>query len=216
MLLGEPTEEDLDLEIQIGLLGGEEERREAITKLFNRYKERLMSFLEKKRPYLLPDAAATAINDAVIEIYRMAEERPQDLEAPLRPLLFTITDRRAVDQFRKQSRAVRSDDELTEQIGNALSRTKTGEAWQAFFTTSETRLLLAEVQEEFRAFVSTLPPKQRLVAGVLADDFLLSDLEIASELRKRWNTVATVLEVKGAKQALMKKFREILKKKGTR
>jgi DNA-directed RNA polymerase specialized sigma24 family protein len=216
MLLGEPTEEDLDLEIQIGLLGDEAERREAVTKLFNRYKGRLMIFLENKRPYLPAEDAASAVHDAILEIHRMAEERPKDLERPLRPLLFTIADRRAVDLWRKQSRRIRSDDELTEDIGNALAGTETGSAWREFCSVQDTGSLASEVREEFRAFVATLPKKQRLVAGVLADDLLLSDIEIAEELRTRWKLVVPVVEIKGAKQALMKKFREILKKKGVR
>lgn len=216
MLLEESTDEDLDLEIQIGLLGGDQERRESVTKLFNRYKKRLMIFLENKRPYLPAEDAATAIHDAVIEIYHMADTRPKDLEKPLRPLLFTITDRRAVDILRKRSRRIKSDDQITENIGGAIAGTETGAVWRDFCSQRESKELLAEVNREFRSFIISLPRKQRLVAGVIADDFLLSDQEIAIELRSRWNQVVPVVEIKGAKQALMKKFRELLKKKGTR
>lgn len=214
MLLGESTDEDFDLEIQIGLLGDEEERQEAATKLFNRYKERLMIFLEKKRPCLPAEDAATAVHEAIIEIFKMAETRPKDLEKPLRPLLFTIADRRAVDLFRKQTRRVKSDDQITEEIGNSLKGTETGSAWSNFCCQRENKDRLSEVKREFNEFIVTLPKKQRLVAGVIADDFLLSDQEISEELRLRQNMVVPVVEIKGAKQALMKKFRELLKKKG--
>ena len=50
----------------------------------------------------------------------------------------------------------------------------------------------------------------------MADDLLMTDSEIAQEIRERMGIVVPVVEVKGAKQALMKKFREILKKKGVR
>jgi DNA-directed RNA polymerase specialized sigma24 family protein len=214
MLLEESTDEDFDLEIQIGLLGDEEERQDAATKLFNRYKERLMIFLENKRPYLSADDAATAVNDAIIEIFRMGETRPKDLEDPLRPLLFTIADRRAVDLWRKRSRRIKSDDQLTEDIGDALKESEIGNAWSDYCRQSEYRERLSEIKQEFNEFIVTLPKKQRLVAGVIADDFQLSDQEISEELRLRSNLVVPVVEIKGAKQALMKKFRELLKKKG--
>jgi RNA polymerase sigma factor (sigma-70 family) len=214
MLLEKSTDEDFDLEIQIGLLGDEEERQEAATKLFNRYKERLMIFLENKRPYLPADDAATAVNEAIIEIFRMGETRPKDLESPLRPLLFTIADRRAIDLLRKQSRRIKSDDQITEDIGDALRDTDTGNAWSDFCRESENKERLSDIKQEFNEFIVTLPKKQRLVAGVIADDFQLNDHEISEELRLRSNMVVPVVEIKGAKQALMKKFRELLKKKG--
>lgn len=216
MLLGEPTDEDFDLEIQIGLLGDESERREATTKLYHRYKERLMIFLENKYPFLPAEDAASAVHDAFIEIFRMSETRPKDLEKPIRPLLFTIADRRTVDLLRKQSRRVKSDNRITEDIGEALQGTETGNAWRDFCAQRENRELLSAVKQEFREFVGTLPKKQRLVAGVIMDDFLLSDQEIGEELRLRWSMVVPVVEIKGAKQALMKKFRELLQKKGIR
>ena len=43
-------EDDLDLELQLGLLGSDAEKREAIRALFLRYRERLMCFLEKNAP----------------------------------------------------------------------------------------------------------------------------------------------------------------------
>jgi DNA-directed RNA polymerase specialized sigma24 family protein len=215
MPLGDPTEEDLDLQIQVGLLGHEVERRDATTKLFNRYKERLMIWLENKHPLIPADDLATAVHNAFIEVYRMAEERPKALDDPLRPLLFTIADRRAVDEARKYLRRIRANDEIAKQIGEALDGTDTGAAWRAFCTSNENHSLGRAIREEFRAFAATLPRKQKLVAGVLVNDLLQCDGDIVSELRTR-NIVVTTIEVKGAKQALMKKFREILKKKGIR
>jgi hypothetical protein len=72
-----------------------------------------------------------------------------------------------------------------------------------------------EVAAEFRQFVGTLKGQQRRVASVMAD-FLpdwLTDQEIADEVLVRAKLKITVMEVKGAKNALMAKFREILKRK---
>ncbi len=72
-----------------------------------------------------------------------------------------------------------------------------------------------EVRSEFRKFVGTLKGQQRRVASVMAD-FLpdwLTDQEIAEEVFVRSKMRITVMEVKGAKNALMAKFREIMKRK---
>jgi DNA-directed RNA polymerase specialized sigma24 family protein len=204
-------EDDLDLGVQLGLLGSDTEKREAIRDLFIRYRERLMCFLEKKRPYIPADLAATAVNNAFIELYEMACEGTLDVEKSLRPLLFTIADRRAIDEIRKNRPPLRSDDELAADIGAALQGTDIGSAWRIFCQTGD---LAEEIRDEFRAFVGTLPKKQKLIASVMADDLLMSDGEISQHLREHMGIVVPVMEVKGAKQALMKKFRDILKKKG--
>ena len=206
-------EDDLDLEVQLGLLGSDAEKREAIRALFLRYRERLMCFLEKKRSYIPWDDAATAVNNAFIELYEMACKGILDVDKPLRPLLFTIADRRAIDEFRRGRSTRRTDDELAGDIGTALQGTDIASAWRALCSTES---LAKEIREEFHLFVGTLPKKQKLVAGIMADDLLITDSEIAQEIRERMGIVVPVVEVKGAKQALMKKFREILKKKGVR
>jgi uncharacterized protein YecA (UPF0149 family) len=69
--------------------------------------------------------------------------------------------------------------------------------------------------EAFRQFVGTLKDQQRRVASVMAN-FLpdwLTDQEISDEVFVRTKTKITVMEVKGAKNALMAKFRELLKRK---
>lgn len=206
-------ENDLDLEAQLGLLGSDLEKREAVQKLFQRYRKRLMSFLEDKRPYIPSDEAATAVNNAFIELYEKACEGNLDLEKPIRSLLFTIADRRAVDEFRRYSATRRHDEEVVDQIALSLKGTDVGNAWRTFCTTGA---LAEEIREEFRRFVGTLPKKQKLIAGVMADDLLMTDSEISQTLREKRGIVVTVLEVKGAKQALIAKFREILKRKGVR
>jgi hypothetical protein len=92
-----------------------------------------------------------------------------------------------------------------------LAGTETGRDWRLAVTLDKAD----EVRDEFRKFVCTLKGQQRRVASVMAD-FLpdwLTDQEIAEEVFVRSKMRITVMEVKGAKNALMAKFREIMKRK---
>lgn len=204
-------ENDLDLEVQLGLLGDDTEKREAIAGLYKRYKERLMCFLEQRFPFLPSDEAATAVNDAFRSLYEMACEGRLNTERSLRSLLFTIAHRRGVDSIRQRVAREAKDEDFAAEIGAALSGTDTGSAWKTF---SGSDNLADKVFAEFRAFVPSLPPKQKLVAEAMSGGVALSDPDIVKEIYRTRRMVISAVEVKGAKQALMKKFREILKKKG--
>jgi hypothetical protein len=100
---------------------------------------------------------------------------------------------------------------LSEEVGDYLKGTQTGRDWSLAVTLGKA----GEVCEEFRLFVGTLKGQQRRVASVMADSLpdWLSDHEIAGEVFERTGQRVTAMEVKGAKNALMAKFRAILKRK---
>ena len=75
-----------------------------------------------------------------------------------------------------------------------MQGTDIGSAWRAFCSTES---LAQEIREEFHLFVGTLPKKQKLVAGIMADDLLMTDSDIAQEIRERMGIVVPVVEVKG-------------------
>lgn len=206
-------EMDLDLEAQLGLLGDDSEKRDAIRVLYLRYRERLMCFLESRIAYLPSDEAANAVNDTFKIIYEKACAGTLDVNRPLRPLLFNISYCRAVDAVRKRSARQKQDDEFAADIGEALSGTDTGSAWKIFCGEGD---LAENIFAEFRAFVPTLPPKQKMVAEIMADGVGWGPQEIAKEIYNRRRVVVSAVEVKGAKQALLNKFRDILKQKGVR
>jgi DNA-directed RNA polymerase specialized sigma24 family protein len=126
-------------------------------------------------------------------------------------LLFTVAKRRAIDLRRKASSRIRADAELTDEVGEYLAGTETGRDWRLAVTLAKAD----EVRDEFRRFVGTLKGQQRRVASVMADSLpdWLTDQEIAEDVFTRSKMRLTVMEVKGAKNALMAKFREILKRK---
>lgn len=206
-----PADEDLDLQARIGLLGDRQEKQDAVRTLFARFQAPVMKFLADLFSDLDPDDRASCVHDAFQTIYQMAEDSTLDTEKPLAPLVFTIAKRRAIDIRRKNSRRIKTDGNIAGEIGDLLRDTETGRDWH------HARVLdkAEEVQEEFRKFVASLKGQQRRVASIMAD-FLpdtLSDQEIAQEIQTRSGQHMTTMEVKGAKNALMKKFREILKLK---
>lgn len=205
-------DQDFDLEVLVGLLGDSEEREAAVRRLFNRYGRPLMAYLRKKLPSLPAEDVASAVNDTFVAIFRKAEDGSLDVERPLKSLLFTIAKRRGVDLMRAKASRIPLDDQITEEIGSTLEGTAIGNAWSAACETEK----VAEIVEEFRRFVGTLPPQQKRVGSILAD-FLpdwLTDTEISDEIYRRWSQRVPVVSVKGAKQALKEKFREVLKRKG--
>jgi hypothetical protein len=135
-----------------------------------------------------------------------------DVDIPLKSLLFTIAYREGVDLLRAKSIRVPTDDFITEEMGKALEMTDIAAAWKIL----KLQDAVAAVQGEFREFVTKLPGQQKLVASIVADylPHMLTDAEISDEIFSRWKKRVPVVQVKGAKQALMAKFREIVKKKG--
>lgn len=204
-------DQELDLRVRVGLLGSPQEREQAIDLLFKRFEKPLMKFLSDRFADLDSDDRASAVHDAFSIVYVKAEDRTLDVDSPLVGLLFTVAKRKAIDLRRRASCRIRADVELTEELGDYLVGTETGRDWSLAVSIGKA----AEIIAEFRQFVSSLKGQQRRVASVVAD-FLpdwLTDQEIVNEVFIRTQQKITVMEVKGAKNALMAKFRTILKLK---
>ena len=211
MWVSSSDDEDLDLRVRIGLLGTNDEREQSLKLLVARFEKPVMKFLADRFADLSSDDRASVVHDAFIAIHGKAVDGTLDVDSPIHPLLFTVAQRRAIDLRRKASCRIRPDTEFTDEISQYLAGTETGRDWRLLATLAKAE----EVMEEFRNFVGTLKGQQKRVASVLAD-FLpdwLTDPQIAEEVFVRWNIRVTVMEVKGAKNALMKKFREIIKRK---
>jgi len=204
-------DDDLDLQARIGLIGTSNERSQAIELLYNRFAKPLMEFLRDRFCDLTSDERASAVQDAFTAVHDKAVDGTLNVDEPLTGLLFTVAKYKALDLRRRQSSRIRADVELTEKVGDFLAGTATGRDWRFVVTLGKA----SEVCDEFRQFVITLKGQQRRVASVMAD-FLpdwLDNQEIAHEVFIRTNKRITVMEVKGAKSALMAKFRLILKNK---
>lgn len=204
-------DEELDLRARIGLLGTDEEREQAVKLLLLRFEKPIMKFLADSFADLSSDDRASVVHDAFLTVHEKAVNRTLNVDSPLHPLLFTVAKRRAIDLRRKASSRIRPDAELTAEVGEYLAGTETGRDWRLAVTLAKAD----EVMDELRKFIGTLKGQQRRVASVMADSLpdWLTDQEIAEEVFVRSKMRITVMEVKGAKGALMAKFREIMKRK---
>ena len=211
MWVANADDEELDLRARIGLLGTDEEREQAVKLLLSRFERPIMKFLADRFADLSCDDRASVVHDAFLAVHENAVNRTLDVDSPLHPLLFTVAKRRAIDLRRRASSRIRADAELTAEVGEYLAGTETGRDWRLAVTLAKTD----DVMYEFRKFIGTLRGQQRRVASVMADSLpdWLTDQEIAEEVFVRSKMRITVMEVKGAKNALMAKFREIMKRK---
>jgi len=211
----QPTPEDemLDLEARCFLIENDDNKRQAgVRMLFNRYQRPLMGFLGDRFPDLNDDERASAINDVFVEIHKKAVAGTLITNDELSGLIFTIAKRRAIDSRRKNARRIPSGVKLLEEVGDYLKDTETGSDWRLAAILDKTQ----DVGDEFRQFVKTLKAAQQSrVASVMADALpdWLTDREIADEVKTRFGIHISQLEVKGAKQAFMKKFRDAIKRR---
>lgn len=205
------NDEELDLHVRIGLLGTPQEQEEAVLLLFERFRRPLMRFLADLFADLDPDERASAVHDAFRTLHKMAIDGDLDPDKPITGLLFTVAKRRAIDVRRKNSSRIKAEMQLVEEAGTYLAGTETGRDWKLIVALEKA----AEVSDEFRQYVGTLKGRQRRVASVMADCLpdWLTDQELAQEIFERTGERMTTMEVKGAKNALMAKFRAILKRK---
>lgn len=208
-----PEDEMLDLEARCLLIEKDDNKKQAgVRMLFDRYRRPLMGFLSDGFPDLNEDERASAIDDVFIGIFSKSVEETLNTDDDLSGLIFTIAKRRALDLRRKNTRRIPSGAKLLEEVGDYLKDTEVGSDWRMAAILEKTQ----EVSEEFRQFVRTLKAvQQRRVASVMADALpdWLTDREIADEVNTRFSVHISQLEVKGAKQAFIKKFRDILKRR---
>ena len=157
------------------------------------------------------DEKGSVIHDTIIEVLKKAEKADLDLDQPLIGLLLWICQCKAIDLTRQKTRETGKDDELTEEIGEALADTQVGVAWKHATSNEDAPAIRAE----FLAFVQTLPPRQKLVGAVLADNFgfTLSQEEIAQKIYQSTGRTVSKIEIKGALAAVRQKFKMILKRK---
>jgi DNA-directed RNA polymerase specialized sigma24 family protein len=199
-----------DTELKCLLLGDENERQKAGDTLLQQFGFRLMGKL-RRFTLLSDDEKGTVIHDTIIEVLKKAEQAELDLDKPLIGLLLRICQCKAIDLTRKKTRETGKDDELTEEIGEALADTQVGVAWKHAISNEDAPAIRAE----FLAFVHTLPAQQKLVAAVLADNFgfTLSQEEIAQKIFQSTGRTVSKVAIKGALSVIRQKFKTVLKRK---
>lgn len=199
-----------DTELKCLLLGDESERQKAGDSLLQQFGFRLMGKL-RRFTLLSDDEKGSIIHDTIIEVLKKAEQADLDVDQPLIGILLWICQCKAIDLTRRKTRETGQDDELTEEIGEALADTQVGTAWKHAVSNEDA----PAIRDEFVAFVQKLPPRQKLVAGVLADNFgfTLSHEEIAQKIYQATGKTVSKIEIKGALAAVRQKFKAVLKRK---
>jgi hypothetical protein len=199
-----------DTEIKCLLLGDENERQQAGDALMQEFGVRLMGKL-RGFYWLSDDEKGTVIHDTILEVLRKAEAADLDLDKPLVGLLLWICKCKAIDLSRHKKRESSKDDELTEEIADTLADTKVGLAWSNAVSHEDA----TAIRGEFIAFIPTLPAQQKLVAGVLGDNFgfKLAHEEIAQKIFQATGKTVSKIAIKGALSQIRQKFKAILKHK---
>lgn len=199
-----------DTEIKCLLLGDENERQKAGDALAQEFGIRLMGKLRHFN-WLSDEEKGTVIHDTILEVLNKAEQAELDLDMPLVGLLLRICQCKAINLSRQKTRETGRDDELTEEIAEALADTKVGMAWKDAVSNEEA----PAIRIEFLAFIPTLPTQQKLVAAVLADNlgFTLSQEEIARKIYESTGKTVSKIAIKGALSQIRQKFKAVLKRK---
>jgi hypothetical protein len=197
-----------DAEIKTLLRGDENDRQKAGDALLREFGIRLMGKLRSF--FWLTDAEkGSVIHDTVLEVLKIAGRAELDLDRPLAGLLLRICQCKAIDLSRQKRRATGRDDELTEEIADALIDTKVGLAWKDAISKEDA----PAIRGEFCEFVQDLPSQQKLVAGVLASHFgwALSHKEIVRKIYETTGSEMSETAVKGALSQIRQKFKAVLK-----
>ena len=199
-----------DTEIKCLLLGDENERQKAGDALFQAFGVRLMGRL-REFFWLSDDEKGTVVHETILAVLKKAELADLDLDEPLDRLLLRICYYKAVDLSRRKKRETGREDELNEEIAEALADTQVGVAWKNAISNEDA----AAIRREFLAFIQTLPPQQKLVGGVLEENlgFTLTQEEIACKIFERTGKTVSKIAIKGALSQIRQKFKAILKRK---
>jgi len=199
-----------DTEVKALLGGGENERQKAGDILLREFGGRLMGKL-RSFFWLSDPEKASVIHDTILEVIKIAERAELDMDRPLAGLLLRVCQFKAIDLSRQKQRTTGRDDQLTEEIADALIDTKVGLAWKDAISREDA----PAIREEFCEFVQNLPTQQKLVAGVLAGHlgWALSYKEIGGKVSETTGTEMSETSVKGALSEIRQKFKAILKRK---
>jgi RNA polymerase sigma factor (sigma-70 family) len=206
--------EDFDLECMCGLIETDEKMRlGAMERIVSAYRTPLFVFVRSQFSSFSAEDAEDIVQGVFVTLWKKVETAEFDGNGSLKSLLFTIAKRQGIDELRKRTALKRTDDEMADFVARGLDDTAVANAWRRAV---ERAGLAAEVMIEFREFLSRLPEQQALVAEAIYAhlDAMDDNVALAGYIKKRTGKVVTAMMVKGAKQALVARFREILKKKG--
>jgi len=203
---------EVDVEdIDILLIGSEDEISEAVRQIHCKFKKHIVSVIRKRAPSAKPYDVEDIYQDVMVSILETARSGKYDPDATtLTGFIYTIAYRRAIDWLRKigRNKEETNSDLLIASVQEAISRSTFSENWEQKGKDGKRNKLLAEI----RNLIPKLKLRQRQVAEAIYESFpdLLSDSDIKNLIYQRHKDDVTVIAVKRARQEVYKKLRELL------
>lgn len=197
-------------EMKLLLIGSDSERARGVTLMHDHYAKPLWSYVLRKFPGLRNDIGGI-VDETLIAVWKMAENNTLELNGSLAQLLFKIARNKAVDILRaNRRRFVQTTDEDLFEVADRLAETEVGAYWRKVAAAHEAK----DIQQKFLFFIDSLPPVQRAVAEVMAENFPdeLGQEETTNEIYKRTGERPTVASVKRARAVIREKFKDYVSK----
>ena len=194
--------------IKLGLCGAPADRRRALEELWNECSNDVMAYVERKFTSLPPESGAEVVVQAFQDLLHKIDTDEIDWDQPLRPLLITIAQRRAVDETRKWRLRPLSKADFYDFVTEEVAESQTSLTWATHVRGGDANELL----QQFRDFVLTLPPLQRLVAQIVYDHLpeQLDHKTICDEFLRRTGKHLTAASLKSALREFRRKFRQLI------
>jgi len=196
-----------DEAVRILLMGTEDEVAQGLTRIHQTLRGGVCGLVRQRFPGLSPEDLADLWAEVLTNLWDLVRGGTFDGDRELLPLVCELARRRAVDIVRRQGAGER----LVTAVGEALRATKTGADWGGMPVEER-----AEVMEQIRAAVGTLPPKQRTVMEAFVDDYPdTADMQTLRMLvSERTGVQETLAAVKRALQEARAKVRGRLRDHG--
>jgi DNA-directed RNA polymerase specialized sigma24 family protein len=116
--------EDFDLAQMCDLLDEDEAvRLKAMAQIASAYKGPLFGFVRNKFSTFSAEDAEDIVQQTIIEFWNKVEGAKFDASGSLKSLLFTISLRKGIDEWRRRTSKKRTDDEVVDAVAGAISGT---------------------------------------------------------------------------------------------
>ncbi|MCP5537739.1 MAG: sigma-70 family RNA polymerase sigma factor [Akkermansiaceae bacterium] len=180
----------------------------ALLMLYDRIAEPVIGFLRKKFIVFSDHDLEEVFGNTIIELSEGIKAGLVDLEKPLKNLVIKIACRRGIDLLRKKNPKRKVDPDYHGDIASILISSGVSSDWAVLASQG----VAADIIEEFRTLIPTLPRMQRIVADAMEGAFpiSLSVDELCQEIEKNTGERPTLASAKAARLALRKKFSDVL------
>lgn len=171
----------------------------ALLMLYDRIAEPVINFLRKEFIAFSDHDLEEVFGNTIIELSKGIKAGRVDLEEPLKNLVLKIASRRSVDLLRKKNPKRKVDTEYHGDIASILRSSDVASDWALLASHGKA----ADIMEEFRTLLPTLPRVQRNVADAMEGAFptSLSLDELCEEIEANTGERPTLASAKAARLA---------------